>query len=344
MKKQIKYPKIMQFRNVVTDINNRIAYVGKDENGDAIFDRTIPKPVLKFKGTVKLHGTNSGVSYNTESGLWAQSRNGIITPENDNAGFARFVEDRKDVFMTLVNEVVEKESINTNEYTISIYGEFAGKSIQKGVGISQIDKSMFIFGVKISKPQDEEFQAYWVDSSYLKNTDVRVFNIQDYPTYEVDVDFNMPKLSVPKLQEITEAIEKECPVAKEFGIENGVGEGAVWSIEYKGNTYRFKTKGEKHSVSKVKKLASVDVEKLNSIQEFVDYSVTPNRFEQAIGVVFGEEPLDTKKMGDLIRWMVNDIMSEETDTLEKNGLTGKDVNKYISNKTREMFFTKQNEF
>lgn len=344
MKKQIKYPKIMQFRNVVTDINNRIAYVGKDENGDAIFDRTIPKPVLKFKGTVKLHGTNSGVCYNTESGLWAQSRNGIITPENDNAGFARFVEDRKDVFMTLVNEVVEKESINTNEYTISIYGEFAGKSIQKGVGISQIDKSMFIFGVKISKPQDEEFQAYWVDSSYLKNTDVRVFNIQDYPTYEVEVDFNMPQLAVPKLQEITEAIEKECPVAKEFGIENGVGEGAVWSIEYKGNTYRFKTKGEKHSVSKVKKLASVDVEKLNSIQEFVDYSVTPNRFEQAIGVVFGEEPLDTKKMGDLIRWMVNDIMSEETDTLEKNGLTGKDVNKYISNKTREMFFTKQNEF
>ena len=76
----------------------------------------------------------------------------------------------------------------------------------------------------------------------------------------------------------------------------------------------------------------------------MDYSVTPNRLEQAIGVVFGEEPLDTKKMGDLIRWMVNDIMSEETDTLEKNGLTGKDVNKYISNKTREMFFTKQNEF
>ena len=90
MKKQISYPKIMQFRNVVADISNRIAYVGKDENGDAIFDRTIPKPVLTFKGTVKLHGTNCGVSYNAESGLWAQSRNGIITPENDNAGFAQF--------------------------------------------------------------------------------------------------------------------------------------------------------------------------------------------------------------------------------------------------------------
>lgn len=344
MKKQISYPKIMQFRNVVADISNRIAYVGKDENGDAIFDRTIPKPVLTFKGTVKCHGTNSGVCYNTESGLWAQSRNGIITPEKDNAGFARFVEDRKDIFIDLVNEVVKKEGIDTKEHTISIYGEFAGKSIQKGVGIAEIDKAMFIFGVKISKPQDEEFQAYWVDSSYLKNVDARIYNIEDYPTYEVEVDFNMPQLAVPKLQEITEAIEKECPVAKAFGIENGVGEGVVWSIEYKGGTYRFKTKGEKHSVSKVKKLASVDVEKLNSIQEFVDYSVTPNRFEQGIGVVFGEEPLDTKKMGDLIRWMVNDIMSEESDTLEKNGLTGKDVNKYISNKTREMFFAKQNEF
>lgn len=113
MKKQISYPKIVQFRNIITDINNRIAYVGKDENGDAIFDRSIEKPVLTFKGTVKLHGTNAGVSYNTESGLWAQSRNGIITTENDNAGFARFVEDRKDVFMTLVNEVVEKVKLQT---------------------------------------------------------------------------------------------------------------------------------------------------------------------------------------------------------------------------------------
>ena len=41
-----------------------------------------------------------------------------------------------------------------------------------------------------------------------------------------------------------------------------------------------KVKGEKHSSSKVKKLASVDVEKLNSIKDFVDYAVTESRLEQ----------------------------------------------------------------
>ena len=45
-------------------------------------------------------------------------------------------------------------------------------------------------------------------------------------------------------------------------------------------------KGTKHSVSKVKTLAPVNVEKLNSIQEFVDYSVTRVRFEQGLSEVF----------------------------------------------------------
>ena len=104
----------------------------------------------------------------------------------------------------------------------------------------------------------------------------------------------------------------------------------------------FKTKGEKHSVTKVKKLVEVDVEKLNSINEFVEYSVTENRFNQAKHVIFGEDYLDRRKLGDFIRWIINDIMSEELDTMKKNNLEPKDVNKYISNKIRTMFFEKEN--
>ena len=111
-----------------------------------------------------------------------------------------------------------------------------------------------------------------------------------------------------------------------------------------GNIHRFKVKGDKHSVTKVKKLANVDIEKLTSIKEFVDYSVTENRFNQAIENVFGKEELDVKKMGDFIRWFVKDIASEEMDTMVENGLEPKDVNKYISTKVREMFFKAQNEY
>lgn len=339
----IKFPSIDQFRTVVSNINRQYNFVGLDENGEAIYDPSLPKPTLKFKGTVKLHGTNAGVSFNKESGMWAQSRENIITPEHDNAGFAFFAHSHETEFLRLFLEVATKEDIDINKNTISIYGEWVGKGIQKGVGISNIEKSFFIFGVKITPHTgtEEELKAnpsYWVESSYLQNTDVRIYNIEDFQTYEIEIDFNMPQLVQNKLSDLTIAVEEQCPVAKHFGLE-GIGEGIVWSIEFNGVVHRFKVKGEKHSSSKVKTLAAVDVEKLNSINEFVQYVVTESRFNQGLENTFpNNEPIDIKKMGDLIRWVVNDVIKEEMDTLVKNGLEPKDVNKYVSSKVREMFF------
>jgi|694.fasta_scaffold89211_5 hypothetical protein len=343
MKKMIKFPSIDQFRTVVSNINRQYNFVGLDENGEAIYDPSLPKPTLKFKGTVKLHGTNAGVSYNEESGMWAQSRENIITPEHDNAGFAFFAHSHETEFLRLFIDVANKEDIDMHKNTISIYGEWVGKGIQKGVGISNIEKSFFIFGVKITPHTgtEEELKAnpsYWVESSYLQNTDVRIYNIEDFQTYEIEIDFNMPQLVQNKLSDLTIAVEEQCPVAKHFGLE-GIGEGIVWSIDFNGVVHRFKVKGEKHSSSKVKTLAAVDVEKLNSINEFVQYVVTESRFNQAVENTFpNNEPIDIKKMGDLIRWVVNDVIKEEMDTLVKNGLEPKDVNKYVSSKVREMFF------
>jgi hypothetical protein len=101
----------------------------------------------------------------------------------------------------------------------------------------------------------------------------------------------------------------------------------------------IEVKGEKHSSSKVKTLAAVDVEKLNSIKEFVDYAVSESRFNQALENIFpNNEPIDVKKMGDVIRWVVNDVIKEEMDTMVENQLEPKEINKYISSKVREMFF------
>jgi len=341
--KHISYPSIEQFRNIIANINRMVNFTGLDDNGEAIYDPSIPKPTLKFKGTVKLHGTNAGISFNSREGMWAQSRENIITVDKDNAGFAFFVESNKTIFYSLIDSIIDHNiGLDYLDHTISIYGEWAGKGIQKGVGISEIEKSFFIFGVKVSKPDDKDFIAYWIDSSYLKSPENRIYNIEDFQTFEIDVDFNMPQLAQNKFIEITEAVEKECPVAKSFGISEGLGEGVVWSTEFKGSVHRFKVKGEKHSVSKVKTLASVDVEKLNSINQFVDYAVTENRFNQGIEKVFGDSEIDIKKIGDFLRWMVTDINKEELDTMIENNLEPKDVSKYVSNKSREMFFTAYN--
>ena len=343
MKKMVKFPSIEQFRTVVSNVNRHFNFVGLDENGDAIYDPTLPKPVITFKGTVKLHGTNAGVSFNNIGRLWAQSRENIITVEKDNAGFAFFVESNKEIFEQMAKDIAHVYDLNLDNNTVSIYGEWCGGNIQKGVGICNLPKSFFIFGVKITPHTETEEElkanpAYWVDSSYLKNNDAKIYNIEDYPTYSIDIDFNMPQLVQNELSELTIAVEEECPVAKAFGF-SGIGEGIVWTAEFKGNVHRFKVKGEKHSSSKVKTLAAVDVEKLENIQKFVDYAVTESRFNQAIENVFpNEEPIDTKKLGDVIRWVVNDVIKEEMDTMVENKIEPKEVNKYISSKAREMFF------
>jgi hypothetical protein len=80
MKKFISAASIGQYRNVVKSVCDRAGFAGLDDNGKAIYDPSIKKPVLTFKGSVKLHGTFSSVCYNEISGVWYQSKNEVITP------------------------------------------------------------------------------------------------------------------------------------------------------------------------------------------------------------------------------------------------------------------------
>jgi len=338
--KHTSFPKIGQFRQTVMDVKHMSAYTGKDELGNAIYDFTLPKPTLTFKGTVKLHGTNSGVGYNKADGLWAQSRGNIITPENDNYGFAKFVEDNKESFLELHEHIrfVHPELKDGDD--VIIFGEWAGGSIQKGVAISGIEKSLFIFDVKV-KPENGE-DAYHLPPYYLNDNDNNIYNIEDYLSYNIDIDFEAPEKSQNKLAEITEAVEQLCPVGKAFGVE-GIGEGVVWTGEYKGKRLWFKVKGDKHSVTKNKTLAKVDTEKLANIDEFVEYAVTEARLEQGLAEIFPDGQLVTPKIGAFLKWMMSDIIAEESDTMEDNGLTPKDVGRYVSDKAKKYFFKKYND-
>jgi hypothetical protein len=343
MKKFIKFPSIEQFRTVVTNVNKRYNFVGLDDNGEPIYDHSLSKPVLTFKGTVKLHGTNASVCGNLEDGVWAQSRNNIITPESDNAGFAFFVESKKEVFTQLIAEVFLKNELDMIDNTVTIYGEWCGKSIQKNVGISDIDKSFFIFGVKIT-PNDENEVAYWVDYDYLRAPEHNIYNIDDYKTYSIDIDFKNPQLFQNKLSELTLGVEEECPVAKEFGF-SGIGEGIVWVSEYKGSQLRFKVKGEKHAgKSKVKTLNKVDDEKIKKLIDVAE-KVTPTwRLSQMLSEacdLMNGGTIDRSKLGDYLRLVIGDVIKEDMDILVDAGVEPKDVNKYISEIARRYFFEQE---
>lgn len=110
----IKFPSIEQFRTVVSNVNRRYNFVGLDENGEAIYDPNLPKPVLTFKGTIKLHGTNAGVSYNSQDDLWAQSRENIITPSPSKLIEIEFEDGSKQLFNE--NDIINGKIIS--EYKI----------------------------------------------------------------------------------------------------------------------------------------------------------------------------------------------------------------------------------
>lgn len=81
--RMIKFPSIEQYRNVVRAVHDHTRYVGKDEDGNPVFDGNIPLPTLLFRGTVKLHGTNASVVRDTQMHAWTQSRENVITPMKD---------------------------------------------------------------------------------------------------------------------------------------------------------------------------------------------------------------------------------------------------------------------
>lgn len=347
MAKMTKFPSIEQFRNVVQGLKLHYSFEGLNENGEPIYNTEKKLPVISFEGTVKLHGTNAGiVSLGDE--IWFQSRTNVITPVKDNAGFATFFSstERIEKLKAMLSEARTKFNV-PDDHPLGLFGEWIGKGIQKGVAINGLDKRLVLFGIKEVLPADTNEENGNVDDSKwhpidgFRDHSMEVYNIKDYPTYSLELDLNDPQKAADVFTALVDEVENECPFGKAFGV-SGLGEGIVWIAHKDGRTYRFKTKGEKHSVVKVKKERSpLDIEKVNNIKEFIDYAVTENRLEQGIEQVFtsnGEVPT-VKGTGPFIKWVSNDVAKEEIDTLVENGLTMKDVGGELSKKSKEWFFS-----
>jgi len=325
----INFPSIGQFRNVVKAVKSHATYIGADEDDNPLYNPNATLPVVTFTGTVKLHGTNAGITYDTTTGeLWAQSRTRVITPENDNAGFAFYVNDNEKEIREMFRHIEAWFPFSI----ITIFGEWCGGSIQKGVAINGLEKMFVIFDMLVDGEWATTVDAIQCDPIW------NMYRVTEFPSYVMEIDFNDADSIVNRLVELTNQVEAECPVGRVFN-QQGIGEGIVWKAMYDGDVYRFKVKGEKHSASKVKGLASVDPEKLQSIKEFVDYAVTENRLNQGIEQVYtatNREP-DITLFGEFIKWINHDIVKEESDTLENSGLTMKDVVKSISVNTLTWF-------
>lgn len=331
----VHYPSIGQFRTAINEVKGTAAYHG------------IPIPTLRFRGTIKAHGTNSGIASQYTDGvphIWAQSRDRCLAPDGNTAGTNRtdnygFCKDMLVPYVQAWSTVhgYARGLMNVpNDEVLTIFGEWCGQGVKKGAAVSQLPKTLILFGIAAGPSDnrrwatDDEFDSIMNAVGHAFDW-TKVYSVRRFPVHEIEIDFNNPELSQPELANLTHEVEVECPIGKHFGII-GIGEGIVWSpidppAPFAGRPLAFKVKGEKHSVTKVRTLAEVDIEKVNSVNEFVTKVVTVNRLEQMRDALVenGLDKYALTSLGPFLKMVGQDVIKEELDTIEASGLETKDV-------------------
>lgn len=310
----IAFPSIAQFRNVIREL------------------RKVTQHPVEFVGYTKLHGTNASILFTDES-TFAQSKNRTLSIGDDNAGFAGFVAENAEAIEVIKNELLAKHP--QLRLPFEICGEWAGAGIQKNVAITGLPKFFAIFG--IANVVDSEKLDFIKFDEEIKDNSVGIYNISQFGKWTAVIDPENPAEVQNYLVETSLQVEKECPAGRFFGV-SGIGEGIVWSPVHNPDRHLwFKVKGEKHSVSKVKTLVSVDPEKMKGISEFVDYAVTENRMNQGIQET-GE--VQNSNIPQFLKWMNADILKEESDVLKASNLEFKDVVKACNAKSLAFYKSK----
>lgn len=329
----IKFSKIQNFHSVVK--------YGKE----FIFE-----PV-KYRGTVKLHGTNSSVICTPEE-LIPQSRNRQLSLDSDNAGFASFILEGKESQKAVreMEKIVRSHEKLRDDIPLVFYGEWVGPGIQNGMSINNYEnKRWVIFAAKVREGESGRYlDIASIDKLHqlLWDSKTEIYSIFEAPTYELEIDFQKQEsleAAVEKYEKLTQEIEDCCPYGKLSGFE-GMGEGIVWIPITKHSGHQsdlfFKTKGDKHKVVKraQRNKSPMDPEVIESVEKFIDYAVTENRLLQGIDYLKEmNHQIEIQSMGHFLKWIGKDVQTECRVELQSNDLKWKQVSKSVGNKARDWF-------
>jgi RNA ligase len=294
---------------------------------------------VTYRAKVKLHGTNAGVRIDPDGTVTALSRTSVITPDNDNAGFARWVASREANFARLARN-----------FTIVVFGEWCGPGIQKGVAVSQIPSKVFaVFGMRVPEIDAIASTPNFLESLVEGIPDVHVIpwfgGGEEYTVdWLADGEFLQPVVDVINTR-VTEVEEKDPWVSAKFGVD-GVGEGLVLYPVGRGDSYKvfsdlvFKAKGEKHNTVAKTKPAQVSATSVEALAEFVDLVVTAPRLEQgaAHAALHGSgQPYNVRDMGTFLKWINDDLVKETAAEVEASNLPPKEAYKACVNHARVWF-------
>jgi len=324
----IKFSKIGAVYNVAK-------YVSYANTAKDIPDKYRVRTPVEYLGTVKLHGTNSGVLCREDGTLIPQGRNRVLSVDNDHMGFAKFVDGHREEISSYAKRIKAKLGITGD---VVIYGEWIGPGIQSKVAICQLPaKQWVVFAARMA----EEGAPYLELHKTLGEEGPQegpIWTVFQGPLWKVTIDFSNKESRENAVTYITEStleVGQRCPWAARFGCE-GIGEGIVWMPQgdYFGKSdLMFKSKSEDHKVKTKSPAVSMDPEVLKSIEDFVEYAVTENRLLQGLEVMreMGH-PVDMKSTKHFLGWVGNDVRTECRDELEASNLEWKQVAKFVNDR------------
>ena len=258
----------------VRSILEECDYQGKDEQGNNVYEHITDYPVITYAATHKIGGTNTSIGRNNGMYFY-QSRNNILadnTKTPDQNGFRSTYE--KVNLSNLFNLVDSKYGTTVDDEVI-IYGEWCGSGIKDNHSISHCStKQWIVFAIKINDEYVPNFEE-------LCDEENRIFNILEWGTFDLDIDYNQftfgcwkeSNSNLPEdLQQIADKWTLECPVSKYFGI-TGKGEGLVLVsknyISPRTNTsVMVKIKNQEYDISPIK------IEKVKTENPTMDLLIT----------------------------------------------------------------------
>lgn len=265
-----------------------------------------------YLGKIKLHGCNVAVGRTTDGDLYAQSRNRIITPGDDQYAFAAFVRDNEPFFTLEPGEMV--------------YGEWCGRGINQGAAICNIDRRVFV----AFAGRGTDGNLYCAEEDLLACVDPTHHTMVLPYMYAVKVDYG--ERSAAEISRAVDEVEQCDPWVKStFGI-SGVGEGLVFyptnhpddAIPWTTFEHTaFKAKGQKHAVVTKKAPATKDPARAADAEAFARMVLPEARLEQGMAEVGGTR--DIRQTGAFLKWVLADVQEECQAELTASNLTWDDV-------------------
>jgi len=298
----------------------------------------LPMPKLRFIGSEKLHGENCGICY-TKGELWINGRNHVRTLLNDQNGMAAALESNKDKWLSIISQLVSKFDIDTSTHTIVIDCEWAGGNIQNGnAACSGTDKGTYIFDY-FRVVNNDTSESHFKPTTGLKvYPEDSIYLMSSFSRHAIDLDFNNPIQCEADLKDLAETIEAKSAIANYFNKPDNVGEGAYLWCEYNGTMLRLKTKGEKHGGKPKQPRTPKETKSPEEVKRYEELAtaVTPVwRITQAITETNATE---RKHLGEVIKWVIADVVKEETPKLLEANILIRDLSRYISAEVKDYYF------